>query len=176
MVLIDASTRWSHVSLLSTINIAFARLLAQIIRLRAQFPNHHIKTIRLDNSCEFSSQIFIYYCMSLGIDVQYLVAHGHTQNELVESFIKHLELIARPLLLKTKLSFSTWGHVILHVVNLIRFRPTTNQDLSPLHLTLGYQPNISHLRVFGCGVYMPIAPTHRTKMGHQLRLGIYVGF
>ena len=33
MVLIDASARWSHVSLLSTCNLAFARLLAQIIRL-----------------------------------------------------------------------------------------------------------------------------------------------
>jgi hypothetical protein len=32
MVLIDASTRWSHVCLLSTRNVAFARLLAQIIR------------------------------------------------------------------------------------------------------------------------------------------------
>ena len=35
MVLIDASTRWSHVCLLSTRNVAFARLLTQIIRLRA---------------------------------------------------------------------------------------------------------------------------------------------
>ena len=31
MVLIDASTRWSHVCLLSTRNVAFARFLAQII-------------------------------------------------------------------------------------------------------------------------------------------------
>ena len=35
MVLIDASTRWSHVCLLSSRNVAFARLLAQIIRLKA---------------------------------------------------------------------------------------------------------------------------------------------
>ena len=35
MVLIDASTRWSHVCILSTQNVAFAKLLAQIIRLRA---------------------------------------------------------------------------------------------------------------------------------------------
>ena len=41
---------------------------------------------------------------------------------------------------------------------------------------LGKQPNISHLRIFGCVVYITIAPTQRTKMGHQQRLGIYVGF
>ena len=79
MVLIDASTRWSHVSLLFTRNIAFARLLAKIIRLRTQFPDHPIETICLDNASEFSSQIFLYYyCMSLNIDVQYPVAHVHT--------------------------------------------------------------------------------------------------
>ena len=66
MVLIDASTRWSHVCLLSSRNVAFARLLAQVIRLRAQFPDHPIKTIRLDNAGEFSSQTFLDYCMSIG--------------------------------------------------------------------------------------------------------------
>lgn len=38
MVLVDASTRWSHVALLSTRNAAYAKLLAQIIRLRAHHP------------------------------------------------------------------------------------------------------------------------------------------
>ena len=53
MVLIDASTRWFHVCLLSTRNVAFSRLLAQIIQLKTQFPDHPIKTIRLDNASEF---------------------------------------------------------------------------------------------------------------------------
>ena len=56
MVLIYASTRWSHICLLSTRNVAFARLLAQIIRLRAQFPNYPIKKNHLDNASEFTSQ------------------------------------------------------------------------------------------------------------------------
>ncbi len=43
MVLIDASTRWSHVCLLSTRNHAFARFIAQIIKLRAHHPEHVIK-------------------------------------------------------------------------------------------------------------------------------------
>ena len=56
MVLIDASTRWSHVCLLSTRNHAFAKLIAQVIRLRANQPKHQIKSIRLDNAAEFSSK------------------------------------------------------------------------------------------------------------------------
>ena len=55
MALIDASTRWSHVCLFSTRNVAFARLLAQIIRLRAQFLDYPIREIHLDNANEFTS-------------------------------------------------------------------------------------------------------------------------
>jgi hypothetical protein len=176
MVLIDASTRWSHVCLLSSRNIAFARLFAQIIRLRAQFPDYTIKTIRLDNAGEFTSQAFNDYCMSIGIKVEHPVAHVHTQNGLAESLIKRLQLIARPLIMKSKLSSSIWGHAILHAAALIRLRPTAYHKYSPIQLVIGLQPNISHLRTFGCAIYVPVAPPQRTKMGPQRRLGIYVGF
>ena len=43
-----------------------------------------------------------------------------------------------------------------------------------MQLVFGHQPDISHLRTFSCAVYVLIAPTHRTKMGPQRRLGIYV--
>jgi hypothetical protein len=88
MVLIDISTKLSHVCLLSTRNVAFARLLAQIIRLRAQFPNYLIQYIRMDNADEFTSQAFYDYCMSIGINVEHSVAHTHTQNGLTKLFIK----------------------------------------------------------------------------------------
>jgi hypothetical protein len=76
--------------LLSTRNIAFVRLLAQIIRLRAQFSDYPIQFIRMDNAGEFISQAFYDYCMSIGINVEHHVAHTHTQNGLAESFIKQL--------------------------------------------------------------------------------------
>ncbi|CAL2247903.1 unnamed protein product [Prunus armeniaca] len=176
MVLIDASTRWSHICLLSTRNVAFSRLFAQIIKLRAQFPDNPIKSIRLDNAGEFTSQTFDAYCMSLGIDVEHLVPHVHTQNGLAEAFIKGLQFIARTLLLKTKLPTSAWGHAILHGATLVRLRPVAQHQFSPLQLAFGRQPNISHLRVFGCAVYVPIAPPQCTKMGPQRRLRIYIGF
>ena len=89
---------------------------------------------------------------------QHPVAHVHFQNGLAESFIKHLQLIARPLLLKTKLPLSAWGHAIIHAAHLIRLHPTANHDLSPLQLTKGYQPNISHLRIFVVLFMFPLPP------------------
>ncbi|WJZ86250.1 hypothetical protein VitviT2T_005726 [Vitis vinifera] len=115
-------------------------------------------------------------CYRCGINIEHPVTHTHTQNGLAESFIKRLQLIARPLLMKTKLPTSAWGHAIMHAAALVRIRPTTYHEYSPSQLVLGKQPNIFHLRIFGCAVYVPIAPTQRTKMGSQRRLGVYVGF
>jgi len=63
ILLIDVSSRWSHVCLLSTHNIAFVKFLAQIIRLRAQYPDYTIEKVRLDNAGEFTSQVFNDYCL-----------------------------------------------------------------------------------------------------------------
>ena len=73
MILIDAFTRWSHICLFSTHNVAFARLIAQMIRLQAQFPYYPIKIIHLDNAGEFTSQTLIDYCMSVGINIEHPV-------------------------------------------------------------------------------------------------------
>ena len=145
MVLIDVSSRWSHVCLLSTRNVAFIRLLAQIIKLQAHFPDYPIKKIRLDNASEFISKAFDDYCMSVGIEVEHPIAHVHTQNGLTEAFIKRLQLIARPLLMRKKLPIYAWGHAILHAAALVRIRQTANHQQSPFQLVLGQIPNISHL-------------------------------
>ena len=163
MILIDASIRQSHVCLFSTHNGAFARLLAQMIILQTQFLYYLIKTIRLDKVSDFTSQIFIDYCMSVGINIEHPITHTHTQNGLAESFVKHLQLITRPLLMKTKLPTSTQGHAIMHVAALVRIRLTTYHEYSSSRLVFGKQLDISHLPIFGCALYVPIAPTQRTK-------------
>ena len=133
-------------------------------------------TIRLDNAGEFTSQAFNDYCMSMGVTVEHSVAHVHTQNGLAESFIKRIQLIARPLLMRSKLPATAWGHAVLHAAELIRIRPSSEHKYSPSQLLTGHEPDISHLKTFGCAVYVPIAPPQRTKMGPQRRMGIYVGY
>jgi hypothetical protein len=79
MVLIDASTRWSYGDLLSTRNHAFSKLIAQIIRLKASFPDNRIQSIQMDNAGEFRSKAFDDYCLAIGIKVEHSVPHVHTK-------------------------------------------------------------------------------------------------
>jgi hypothetical protein len=88
--------------------------MAQVIRLKANFPEHRIQSIQLDNAVEFSSQASNDYCMAQEIQVQHSVPYVHTQNGLAESLIKRIKLIARPLLHNSNLPISCWGHAVLH--------------------------------------------------------------
>ena len=92
--------------------MSFARLLVQMIKLRAQFLDYPIKAIRLDNACEFTSRTFNDYCISVGVNVEHLFSHVHTQNSLVEFIIKRLQFIAIPLLMKTKLPSFAWAMLL----------------------------------------------------------------
>ena len=60
MVLIDASTKWSHVCLLSTRNQEFAKLFVQ---LRAHLSDYPIKKIFFNNTGEITSHAFHEYCI-----------------------------------------------------------------------------------------------------------------
>ena len=119
MVFIDSSTRQSYVNLLSTRNHAFSKLIAQIIRLKENFPNNRIQSIWMDNTGEFRSKAFDDYCLALGIKVEHSVPHVHTQNGLTEFLIKRIKWIARLLLHNCWLSTSCWGHAVLHAAILI---------------------------------------------------------
>jgi hypothetical protein len=71
------------------------------IRLKANFPEHRLQSVRLDNSVEFPSRSFNDYCMAQGIEVQHSVSYVHTQNDLAESLIKRIKLIEDPYCITT---------------------------------------------------------------------------
>ena len=64
----------------------------------------------------------------------------------------------------------------MHAATLIRIMSTAYHKYSLLQLVFEKEPDISHLKVFSCEIYVQIAPPQRSKMGPQRRLGIYVGF
>jgi len=147
--------------------------MSQIIQLKTNFPDERIKSIRMDNAGEFTSKVFNNYCMAMGIKAEHSVPHVHTQNGLAESLIKRIKLIARPILQNCMLPTTCWGHA---AASLIQLRSSAYNKFSPLQIVHGKEPNISHVRKFGCAVYIPIPPPQCTAMGAQQKLGVYVGF
>ncbi len=52
--------------------------LLQIIQIKNNFPDHHVQSIRMDNSGEFTSKAFDDYYIAMGIKVDNWVPHVHT--------------------------------------------------------------------------------------------------
>lgn len=175
-VLVDESTGFINVSLLSTKNMAFARLLSKIINFKAQYPDNPIKHIRCDNAGEYSSEKFTEYCESVGITVEYSTPYTPQQNGRAEAANKSLLLVVRPLLIQSSLPMSCWGHAVLHAAALLNIRSTNNREHSSVQLLTGIIPTVSHIRVFGCAVYVPVPSPKRTKLGLQRSLAIYIGY
>ena len=176
MVLVDAAGIHFEVSLLSTRNIVFSKLLAMLIKFRTHYPDFPVKTLRMNNAQEFKSQHFEDYCMATGIELTYSVSYEHSQNGLAEAFIKKIQLISRPLLIQVGLPSYFWGHAVLHAATLLRYRPTLMNDFSPLELLSGQKPDVSDFRVFGCQVWVPIVEPKRITISHHRIEGVYIGF
>ena len=176
LVLVDASGRHSEVSLLSTRNMVFPKLLAMILKIRAHYPDANIKTLRIDNAIEFKSQTFEDYCVASGITLTYSIPYEHSQNDLAETHIKKIQLVVRPMLIHAKLPSSLWGHAVLHAAALLRLRPTLLHTQIPLELVSGKMPNVFHLRTFGCRVWVPVSEPQLKTIGTHHLEGIYIGF
>jgi hypothetical protein len=102
---------------------------------------------------------FYDYFISIGINVEHHVTHIHTQNGLVKSFIKRLQLIARHLLMKSKQHVYAWRHAIFHVTLLVEFNH-----------------QIFFIFAFLVMLYITITPPQYTKIRPQRRFGVSVGF
>jgi hypothetical protein len=55
--------------------------------------------------------------MAQGIEEQHFISYVHAQNGSIESLIKRINLIARPLLQCCNLPTSYWGHAVLHATD-----------------------------------------------------------
>jgi transposase InsO family protein len=176
MVLVNASGIHFELCLLSTRNVAFAKLLAMLIKFRTHSLDFPVKTLRMDNAGEFRSQHFEDYCLATGIELTYSVPYEHSQNGLAEAFIKKIQLISHPLLIQVGLPSNYWAHAVLHAATLLRYRPTLLNDFSPMELLSGRKPDISHFRTFGCQVWVPTAEPKRTTISKHREGGVYLGF
>lgn len=130
----------------------------------------------MDNALEFRSHAFEDYCTATGITLTYSAPYEHSQNGLAETFIKKLQLVSRPLPLHAKLPDSLWGHAVLHAATLLRLRPTLLNQQTPYEPLASRPPNITHLRVFRCQIWVPVPEPQRKTIGPHGSKAIYLEY
>ena len=111
--------------------------------------------IQTDNAREF--RVLILWGMKKGIEFKFIEAHTLPQNGVVERFNWIILQIARALLFDTKISKIYWKYAVI-TTNYLRNRtmPVKNSadengwDRTPYKLWHGHQPDLGHLRAWGC--------------------------
>jgi hypothetical protein len=72
---------------------------------------------------------------------------------------------------------SWWEFAVLHTVHLYNRTPVARLNwLTPFEVAKGQVPDVSHLRVFGCGAYVYLPQEARVnKLAPRSELMVYLG-
>ena len=83
----------------------------------------------------------------------------------------------RGMLKLAKLPKSFWGKVVNTVVYLINGSPSILLDFDiPQKCWIGKDVSYSHLKVFGCKVFMHVPKEERSKLDDKATLCIFIGY
>lgn len=123
-----------------------------------------IKRFRYDNSRgEYTNNDFKRFLKDQGISNKPAPQYQHWMNGVVERKISTIEDFARCMLQQVQLPGWFWPEAINIAVYILNCCPTKAvAEKTPYEAYTGRKPNLSHLRIFSCIVYMHL---HRQQRG-----------
>ncbi|WVZ96955.1 hypothetical protein U9M48_042531 [Paspalum notatum var. saurae] len=125
-----------------------------VLRLRNE-SGHAMRALRSDNGSEFKNDRFKTFCHSQGLEHQFSSPYVPQQNGVVERKNRTLVEMARTMLDEHRTPRKFWAEAIntaCYVSNRIFLRAVLNK--TSYELRFGWQPKVSHLRVFGCRCFV----------------------
>jgi len=148
--------------------------------LKHLLENHSekgIKTLRSDNGGEFTSGEFNDLCKRSGIKREFSTPYNPQHNGVAERKNQTIMEVVKAMIHDQDLSMYLWAEVartVDYVQNIMPHRELGNKTLKDLFSRK--KPEVSHLRIFGCHVYVHIPKENRSKLDPSGKKGIIVGY
>ena len=172
----DDCTRYVHVLFLKDKSQAFDRIkerVAQIKRHCGKVP----KWLRFDNGKELVNEKLRKLAADEGIIIETSAPYSPSQNGVAERFNRTLLELARAMLISKNLPTFLWDEAVAHAAYLRNRVPTRALNgKTPYEAWHGAKPNVSHLREFGCDVWVLDESKNRSKLDPKSKKMILVGF
>ncbi|MCO5591340.1 hypothetical protein L7F22_045322 [Adiantum nelumboides] len=135
------------------------------IIIRCKFPTSGNMALRSDNGKEYVSNALLQFCKVEGIKHQVTIPYTPQQNGVVERKNGTLVAVARAMMLTANLPKLYWEEAVATSCYLQNQTPhSIDPHNTPYHHWFGRQPNLQHLRVFGCAAYAVKAADLRHKL------------
>lgn len=135
-----------------------------------------IGTFRTDRGGEFMSKEFVSYCEDHGITRHFTAPYTPQQNGVVERRNRTVVEMGRSYLKQMKMPSVMWAEAIRHAVYVLNRLPTRAlSGQTPYEAWMGYKPDIGHIRVFGCVVYMKVRGDNVKKLDDRSLMVVNLG-
>jgi transposase InsO family protein len=164
VIFIDHCSRNTWLYLLKTKDEVFSKFQefkAEIENL----TNKKIKTLRTDNGGEYISKEFFAFCKSTGVRREIKFPHNPQKNGITKRKNRSIEETVKALMNNQGLSMYLWGEATMTIIYVQNRSPHhISKDMTPKEAFSGKKPNVEHLRIFGCHVYIHIPRDKRKKL------------
>ena len=152
-------------------------VLPKVLRLLETQIGKKVKAIRSDRGGEYISAATERYLAGRGIIHQRTAPYTPEQNGQAERMNRTLVERARAAILDHGLPRNLWGESV-QAANYVRNRSIAARIPAgtPWKSAFNVQPDVSHLRVFGCIAYVHRPRQRRKKLDNKAQKGIFVGY
>lgn len=136
-----------------------------------------VTRLRTDNGGEYTSKEFQEYLKAHGIHHETTVPHTPQQNGVAERKNRTLIEAARTMLSHAKLPKTYWAEAVATAAYIQNRLPTSVlKQETPYQRWYGKQPNVSHMKVFGCVAYAHVPDAERRKLDKKAVKLRFVGY
>ncbi len=135
-----------------------------------------IKILRSDGGGEYVGFNFKQYLRDNGIAHQTSAPYSPQQNGAAERMNRTIVEMARTMLYHAEHSKGMWAEAVSHAAYILNRLPTSTTGVSPYRRWFGKDPDLQHLRVWGCLGYAQVPQQRRTKLDAKAEPVRFLGY
>jgi hypothetical protein len=136
-----------------------------------------IKIHRSDNGGEYTSKEFVNFCRDVGIKRELTTPYNPQQNGVAERKNRTIMEAVKTMIHDQDLPMCLWAEAAMTTVYVQNRLSHSALGFKTLEeMSTGKKPEVSHLKIFGCPVFIHIPKEKRNKLKPSGKKGIFVGY
>jgi hypothetical protein len=174
--LIDDYSRWTWLYLLKSKDEVFSKF-KEFKALIENLCERKIKILRSDNGGEYTSKEFVNFCKDVGIKRELTTPYKPQKNGVAERKNKTIMEAMKTMIHDQDLPMCLWAKAAMAAVYVQNQLSHSALGLkTPKEMFTRKKPKVSHLKIFGCPVFIHIPKEKRNKLEPSRKKGIFVGY
>jgi hypothetical protein len=137
----------------------------------------NIKILRSDNGGEYTSKEFVNLCKDVGIKRELTTPYNPQQNGVAKRKNKTIMEVVKTMIHDQDIPMCLWAEATMTTIYVKnRLSHSALGFKTPEEMFTGNKPEVSHIKIFGCPVFIHIPKEKRNKLEPSGKKRIFVGY